>query len=179
MVGWFAHIAQKPDEKLDTAIVARGKMGVGKTTICASLTSMIAARRSSNPAGNTQSSGPVRLLQDVDGRLPWVRRAKDLIALHTADLGGEENCSAAEQALIRRAAVLIVELERLEARFALEGEASDKSLDLYSRMASTLRRLFEAIGLRRRARDVSPPQSLTEIASEYVKHEPMIDADQD
>ena len=33
VVGWFAQIAQKPNEKLDTALVARGKMGVGKTKL--------------------------------------------------------------------------------------------------------------------------------------------------
>jgi hypothetical protein len=33
VVGWFARIAQRPDEKLDTALVARGKMGVGKTKL--------------------------------------------------------------------------------------------------------------------------------------------------
>jgi hypothetical protein len=115
-----------------------------------------------------------RLLLGVDARSPWIKRCRDLIDLHLADLGGIENCSAAEQALIRRVAVLIVELERLETRFATEGHASDKSLDLYQRMAGSLRRLLETTGLRRRARDVSPPQSLTDIAREYVHvdHEP-------
>ena len=33
VVGWFAHIFQHPEEKLDTALVFRGKMGVGKTKV--------------------------------------------------------------------------------------------------------------------------------------------------
>jgi hypothetical protein len=33
VVGWFAHIVQRPWEKLDTALVLRGKMGVGKTKV--------------------------------------------------------------------------------------------------------------------------------------------------
>jgi Bifunctional DNA primase/polymerase, N-terminal/Family of unknown function (DUF5906) len=32
-VGWFAHIFQHPEEKLDTALALRGKMGVGKTKV--------------------------------------------------------------------------------------------------------------------------------------------------
>jgi hypothetical protein len=65
-----------------------------------------------------------RLLPGVDGRSPWVRRAKDLIRELLADLGGFDNVSAAERSIIRRAATLTVELERLEAKFALAGEAS-------------------------------------------------------
>jgi hypothetical protein len=32
-MGWWAHIYQQPEEKLDTALVLRGKMGVGKTKV--------------------------------------------------------------------------------------------------------------------------------------------------
>jgi hypothetical protein len=96
------------------------------------------------------------LLPGVDGRSPWVRRAKDVIAAHLSDLGGEDNTSAAERSIVRRASVLTVELERLEAKFALAGEASATDLDLYQRTAGNLRRLFEAIGLQRRAREITP-----------------------
>jgi hypothetical protein len=96
------------------------------------------------------------LLPGVDGRSAWVRRCKDIIEAHLSDLGGEDNTSAAERSLIRRAAVLTTELERLEARFASAGEASERDLDLYIRAAGNLRRLLEAIGLQRRARDIGP-----------------------
>ena len=93
------------------------------------------------------------LLPGVDGRSPWVRRCKDVISAHLTDLGGEGNTSAAERSLIRRAAVLTTELERLEVRFALAGEASADEIDLYARVSGNLRRLLEAVGLQRRARD--------------------------
>ena len=98
------------------------------------------------------------LLPGIDGRSAWVRRAKDLIAEHVADLGGLDNTSAAERSLIRRASVLTVELERLEATFAAALEADPDRLDLYARTAGNLRRLLEAVGLQRRPRDVSPPR---------------------
>jgi hypothetical protein len=94
------------------------------------------------------------LLPEVDGRSRWVRRCKDLIREHLADLGGFDNVSAAERSIIRRAATLTVELERLEAKFALAGEASVQDLDAYQRGANTLRRLLGAVGLQRRAREI-------------------------
>jgi hypothetical protein len=97
------------------------------------------------------------LLPGVDGRSPWVRRCKDLIAIHLADLGGANNASAAERSLVRRACVLTVELERLEAKFASAGQASADDLDLYQRTVGNLRRLFEVVGLKRVPLDVTPP----------------------
>ena len=53
--------------------------------------------------------------------------------------------------------MLTVELERLEAQFALAGEADPETLDLYGRTSGNLRRLLEAVGISRRdARDVTP-----------------------
>jgi hypothetical protein len=105
-----------------------------------------------------------RLLAGIDGRSPWVRRAKDLIGEHLSDLGGPDNTSAAERSIVRRVAVLSVELEHLEARFATAGEASAEDLDLYQRTANSLRRLLEAVGLQRRTRDVTPT------VADYLKH---------
>jgi hypothetical protein len=66
------------------------------------------------------------------GRSAWVRRLKDLVALHIADLGGNQNVSEAERAIIRRAAVIITELERMEKTFALsEGAPGIAELEAY------------------------------------------------
>jgi hypothetical protein len=54
-------------------------------------------------------------------------------------MAGEDNCSAAERSIIRRAAVLTTELEPLEVKVALAGEASAHNLDLFSRAAANLR----------------------------------------
>jgi hypothetical protein len=95
------------------------------------------------------------LLPGVDARSTWARRLKDLITLHTADLGGQEAISAAEASIIRRAACLTVELERLELVFATT-DAKPEDLDLYQRMSNTLRRHLETTGLKRVPRDVTP-----------------------
>jgi hypothetical protein len=98
---------------------------------------------------------PGQLLPGIDGRSAWTRRARDLISALIADLGGVENCSAAEQSIVRRACVLTVELERMERQFALDEQASPADLETYQRCANSLRRLLESVGLQRRTRDVS------------------------
>ena len=122
-----------------------------------------AVARPKDPQRSAIANG--KLLPGVDQRSTWVRRCRELLADHIADLGGHENTSAAERSIIRRAAVLTVELERLETRFASAGEASVEDLDLYQRTAGNLRRLLEAVGLRRRAKEVSPPSVV-----DYLKH---------
>ncbi|TXN15884.1 hypothetical protein FV219_01565 [Methylobacterium sp. WL122] len=108
------------------------------------------------PSHRSRVTNGSALLQNVDGRSGWARRMRDLMALHLSDLGGEAAVSEAEKSLIRRAATLTVELERMEERFANDGEADADALDLYSRTAGNLRRLLEATGLQRRPRDVTP-----------------------
>ena len=120
---------------------------------------IISPSSSERPKKDRQKSritNGTKLLPDVDGRSPWVRRCKDVIASHISDLGGIDNCSAAERSIIRRASVMTVELELMEKLFALAGEASAEDLDIYARVAGNMRRLLEAVGLRRRARNITP-----------------------
>jgi hypothetical protein len=106
------------------------------------------------------------LLPGVDGRSPWVRRCKDVIAAHQSDI---PDASAAERSIIRRASVLTVELERMERQFALAGEADPEQLDLYARVAANLRRMLESVGLQRRAREVGP--SLGDILRQGIEEQ--------
>jgi hypothetical protein len=46
-----------------------------------------------------------------DGRGAWVRRWKDLVELHTGDLGGADAYSEAQLSLCRRIATTSVELD--------------------------------------------------------------------
>jgi hypothetical protein len=79
-----------------------------------------------------------------------------LVALHVSDRGGDEGISESERAIIRRASVLIVELERMELEFASADGAPDlTTLDAYQRAANSMRRLLESIGLKRNPKDIN------------------------
>jgi hypothetical protein len=106
--------------------------------------------------GRGKVSNGKALLHGVDGRNPWVKRCKFLIAQHIADRGGIENCSFAEQEIIHIAAVQRTELERIETKFALD-QGTDNDLDLWIRGSGNLRRQLETLnnGLERKAKDVT------------------------
>lgn len=113
----------------------------------------ISGRSLTNRSRVTNKMGLIPL---VDGRSSVARRWHDLIYLHTSDLGGEDNLSQAELSIVRRAATLTVELEHLEQKFALSGDgATESQLKTYQMTVNTLRRTLEALGLKRRARDVT------------------------
>ena len=115
------------------------------------------SRLGSQSKGRSRITNGRELLPGVDGRSLWARRFRDLLNLHLSDLGGADNASEAEKSILRRSAALTVELELLEARFAVKETGADpEQLDLYSRMSNTLRRHLEALGLRRRPKDVTP-----------------------
>ena len=111
---------------------------------------MTSANRSqvAAPSQRARVSNGTVLLATGDNRTVWCRRFRDLIAAHTNDLGGVEQVSEGERSIVRRISTLTCELESLEALFSAQGCATERQLDLYSRVSSTVRRLLEAIGIR-------------------------------
>jgi len=102
---------------------------------------------------------PGQFLPGVSNASHWVVRAKQLINAYVDDLGGLPNTSEAERSIIRRAAIIVIECERLERRFALvppEKTVSFKELEMYSRLSNTLRRLIDLTGLERRTASLVP-----------------------
>jgi hypothetical protein len=95
-----------------------------------------------------------KLFVEGDPNSAWSRRYRDLLTRHVSDLGGKVALSEAQLSLCRRAAALGCECEFMEARMSL-GQVVD--IDRFGRAASHLRRMLEALGLERRARDVTPP----------------------
>jgi hypothetical protein len=94
-----------------------------------------------------------RLFVQGDGNSAWSRRYRDLVAGHVSDLGGHAVLSEAQVSLIRRASAIECELEQQEGKLS-QGEQID--LDVFTRSASHLRRIFETLGVARVARDVTP-----------------------
>ena len=103
-----------------------------------------------------------RLFVEGDGRSPWSRRYRDLIAGHTSDLGGYEALSEAQKSLIRRASAIECELEQMEGKLS-QGEEID--IDVFTRSSSHLRRIFETLGIERRAKDIT---SLSDTPLDYM-----------
>jgi hypothetical protein len=79
-------------------------------------------------------------------------RFGDLAAGHVSDLGGRDLLSEAQMSLIRRASAIECELEQMEGQLS-KGESVD--LDTFTRAASHLRRILEALGLKRVPKDVT------------------------
>ena len=92
-------------------------------------------------------------LQDIDRRTAAYRKTADLIDAIENDLGGPDQLSTGERQIIQRAALTGALLEDLEARW-LAGQPIDPAA--YCTVLNAQRRLFEAVGLKRRPRDVTP-----------------------
>ena len=75
----------------------------------------------------------------------WARRFRDLQSLHLSDLGGSAAVSEGEHSLVRRIAVLTIELERLESKLSRIDDPSPEMLDLYQRLTNSLRRVLETL----------------------------------
>jgi hypothetical protein len=83
-----------------------------------------------------------RVLTGVDGRSATARRFKDLIENFARDLGGIEDLTEAEHSLVRQAAGLTIEAERLQAQI-VKGEPTDT--DQLIRLTNTARRILQGI----------------------------------
>jgi hypothetical protein len=110
--------------------------------------------------------------KDVDQRSLYYRRFRDLIDLLSADLGGADRLSLAEQSLVRTSATHMVALEQLELRFALSAsDAGSDDLQLYTTLSNSLRRLLKEVGIKRRAKDVSPQSPRDYLRSKLIDHD--------
>jgi hypothetical protein len=105
------------------------------------------------------------LLHHLDHRSAWARRLRDLIVGHEQDLGGRDLLSEAQIALVRRVAVMQLQLELMEQRFAdNDGEATPNQLHRYQSCSMAMRRICESLQLNRgrKAREVMSPLAYAE-----------------
>ena len=90
----------------------------------------------------------------IDGRTRPALAFKAAVADFISDLGGDAAVSRAELELIRRAAGLSVLAAQLEGEI-VGGE--DVNVERYVTVINAQRRVLVTFGLKRRARDVTPP----------------------
>ncbi|TCU68244.1 hypothetical protein EDE08_109359 [Bradyrhizobium sp. R2.2-H] len=95
----------------------------------------------------------LRSLADLDGRTLAARTAKALIAELASDMGGVDRLSAAERALIHRAALAGAMADDMEATW-LSGRPIDVAA--YTTLVNAQRRLLATVGLKRQPHDVTP-----------------------
>ncbi len=124
---------------------------------------MIDVSQFAKPLPSTRSavSNGSRLhLADVDGRSLEARRFRDVLSEIMSDLGGSDRLSEGQRQLARRAAMLSVRGELMEAEAVKTGKID---LPAYGTLTDQLGRCLNRIGLRRVARDIGP-QSIAEYA---------------
>jgi hypothetical protein len=90
---------------------------------------------------------------EVDGRSEAARRFRDVLSEIVSDLGGGETLSEGQRQLARRAAMMSVEAERMEAEAVAGGKLDP---DAFGALSDRLGRVFNRLGLRRVAKTVGP-----------------------
>jgi hypothetical protein len=101
-------------------------------------------------------------LEDLDRRTAAYRRTAETIDAIEVDLGGADMLSTMERQVVRHVALIGSMIEDLGARW-LAGESIDPVM--FATLSNAERRLYEAVGLQRRAKNVTPPS-----VAEYLKH---------
>jgi hypothetical protein len=69
------------------------------------------------------TNGKSLFIEKIDGRSPYARRWRDIVAEITNDLGGGDLLSEGQKQLIRRAATIAVSCERLEQKALTDGRS--------------------------------------------------------
>ena len=123
-----------------------------------------AAEQESRYQPAPRAIGGISTIDALDRRTRPYRRFEAIRGAVLADMGGAENVSEIQHQLVAKFATLALQLEAMEAA-AIEGNEID--LDLFGRCAGHLRRIAEALGMRRAPRDVTP--SLADIADEIER----------
>jgi hypothetical protein len=100
------------------------------------------------PTARSRVTNGSKLGSEMDGRTVWARRLRDLIELYSSDIGPIEAIPHSKRSLIRRAAVLTVELERAEVGFAEAGEADPAALTAYQTTSNALRRILDSLDIK-------------------------------
>lgn len=98
-----------------------------------------------------------KLIAGLDGRSASARRYRDLSMSLADDLGGAATMTEAQRALVRQAAAMIVQSEKLQAAI-LRGDIVDS--EQLTRLANAATRILSRLGIKRAPRELGPPSRL-------------------
>lgn len=115
-----------------------------------------------SPTLRSRVTNGKQLLANVDGRTADARRYRDLCLSLADDLGGAAGLTEAQRALVRQAAAMIVQSERLQSA-VLRGELVD--VEQLTRLANAATRILTRLGIKRAVRDTAP--TIADIAARY------------
>jgi hypothetical protein len=116
-----------------------------------------------SPTARSAVSNGSRLLAGVDGRSAPARRFRDLMKEFTAELGGDAIMTEPMRALVRQAAAVTVEAEKMQTAI-IRGDAVDT--EQLVRVTNTLARLMNVLKTKAKA---SKAGQRTEL-SEYLRN---------
>jgi hypothetical protein len=105
------------------------------------------------PTMRSKVTNGKRLFVEADGRGPWARRWRDVLAEITSDLGGADLLSEAQRQLVKRAATIAIVCERMEGQAA---EGNEIDLEVFGTLTDRLGRTLQRLGLKRVPRDIGP-----------------------
>ena len=101
------------------------------------------------------------LLANIDGRSTDARRYRDLCFSFSDDCGGAASLTEAQRALVRSAAALSIQSEKLQGAM-IRGEAvSDEQM---TRVANSLARTLQRLGLKR-----AKPKPTSPLAAHFAR----------
>src|SRR5438477_11698779 len=80
---------------------------------------------------------------------PWAQRYRKHMAAYVKLLGGADNITPINRAIVRSAAIMQTELELMAQKFAASGStgATREDLLLFTQTSSTVQSLLESVGL--------------------------------
>jgi hypothetical protein len=103
------------------------------------------------------------LFVEADGRGPWARRWRDVLAEIISDLGGYDGLSEGQRQLARRCATIAIACERMEGEAA---QGAEIDLEVYGTLTDRLGRALQRLGLKRVPKDITPDP--LDYAKEYA-----------
>lgn len=98
------------------------------------------------PTARSRITNGKELLANIDGRSTEARRYRDLCFSFSDDCGGAASLTEAQRALVRSAAALSIQSEKLQGAMIRGEDVSDEQM---TRVANSLARTLQRLGLKR------------------------------